>query len=545
MPFVAKERGRVLVALHACLIAQMRVQEISAFGMPVTSEGFFNPSVSFGGNVSLVINAFDMMTGVVIDPANITKASIVEVFSEDGLVTGDMLGQRLDKSVSGMAMLKFQANDSVGGFHFVRFMIEANVTRGGTHKVTSALGEAWFMERLYSIFAHPGGMGKFGSNDTVSLEVEVYDASGNIGQEDVSITLTNVRYLGTDESVSVTDGGSTPTCTTDINGTCTLSFTRDDGGLWSSGDYDVEVEARIVDTNGNEMEDYGRGFFRVENFFFNAWIEGFEVSTSQIIPLKFMAGPFNGNNANVTVRVTKILSAGTFDRWHPPTEIKSEAQINAARNLTNVNISSTNTMNMSGGLISEEGMYIAVLEATTGGSTQTAQVFFTARPFVLKVSPPGRQDPRYGLTENVTLTIRALTNSMNDTSFHPLNFSWVDRVEREGQGGGIVFRTKAQMESTNGMSSVCDSLGSCNLTFTLTGFGSGTYFLTIKANDSLNSKAQSYYNIMAEMVRITVPELMDWMRASETDKKTNATSLRIDDQCRVKSRLSDNAVLSF
>ncbi len=509
------------------LHSSVGVQDIFVHASPVGSSGEFSFAITPGSRVYLSINAYDPVTGSQISPSKILSASLVEVFSQSGgAVTHKMLNESFSTTSRG-ATLSFVANDSTTGFHFVKFRLSANVTRSGSEVTTEAVGEGWFQEKLYQIFAYPAG-GKFGfkpfgsDNSTAkNITVEVYDGSGRNPKQSVKVDLSKVRNFQAFSDVSTATASR---CTTNANGTCTLSITKTDGP-WQSGGYDVEVKA----TDENDISDFGHAFFEIRNFNFWAYTTNWEVSTSQSINFSVSLSEFSGSPVSANVSFSKLMYMGSFDSWQPPSIVNQSISSNAQ-------ISGSGTITLPAGSISKTGQYMAILTARTNdGRIETSQAWFSARPFTLFSEGVGQNfERRYGTSDLVTINMTGF-DSINWNTYppsgtpHNITAAWVQKVEKMGKWG-VDYKTRSDMQAQNNMTSTCSG-NNCLLSFNLSSFEQGEYNIVVKANDSSGSVAESWFFFRVEQLRIAVPELMNWYRAKETSTTTNATSFTLTKAC--------------
>ncbi len=539
------------------VVITIGVQDIFVHAFPINPEnGNFQPAVSPGGNVSLAIEAYDAITGTALPAKNITSVRLSEVFTENGtVVTDQMINESFGvASISffgttkNFSILSFIANDSIMGFHPARFKISANVTRNNSLKTVEALGEGWFEEKLFKTWVYPSRetRGFFGSDKPINLTVDVRDATGQSGQEGLRVTLDSLTHRDTRTQFDSTEiygsDGETPAdCTTGSStnttraGTCDLSFVSPSAwGSWKSGGYEIKVKVTKTYEDGTTISDYANGWFEVRNLRFFAFSRSWEVSSTQDVTFDLVTEHFNGTGIDANVTMNELFYMGTWENWRPPTIINSSLGI---RNTTNGASGGfglpTGRITLPGGAFTEEGQYAVQMTASAGGMSETTMAWFYVRPFVIFIEPLEQNFERsYATGDNVSLSVRGYASfdwlSGNGTP-HGLNASWVQKVEKIGFWG-VDFKNRDRMISENNMSARCSG-DQCNLSFNLSGFPQGEYMLRIIANDTQGSKAEGWFWFRIEQLRITVPELIEWLRALETHTMTNSTRITIDDAC--------------
>lgn len=507
--------------LHSAL----SVQDIFIGAYPVSADGNFQWAFAPGDTVYLAIDGYDPVDGTPLSSAQILDASLIEVMTEDGqLVTGDMLNPGFATLPTGQKAINFTLNDSVMGFHMVRFRVTVNVSRSGSWVSRSAIGHGWFQERLYQVYVHPSeGRWSFGSSETVEMDVEVYDSSGMNGQEGVTVTPAEIIKPETRETIAF----DSQACTTDTNGTCTLEINASDG-TWGSGGHELRVE--IEDDEGNEDE--GHGWFEIRNFFFWAWVQNWEVSTAQDINITVEIRDFNNNDLNLNVTIEKLLYEGTMDRWQSPTVVNDSIGVTTE-------INGSGTITLPSAAVPREGIYSAVLSAVSGGQTEEARAWFYARPFVIwaeKSDFETNWERKFGTTDLANITVKGFESidqwnwPFPNGTAHNLSAAWVKQVMKDGSWGSA-FKTKEEMNSSNNMSSVCDG-NTCYLTFNLTGFDTGNYMAEIRANDTASgAKASTWFWFRVVLLDIAVPNLIEWKMALDTNTMRNSTSFTLTDGC--------------
>ena len=523
------------------------VQDVFFNAFPMSSQGGFQMSVSPGQTLYLAIEGYDSLTGTRIEAENISSARLIEVFDENGnAVTDKMLNEGFATIGVGKTFkaINFTVNDSSMGFHFARFQVTASVLRNSLPQNITATGEGFFQEALYRVWAYPqidfnfsmgggmsssgGGMrGVFGSNDNVSMKVEVRDASGMAGQSDIQVTLANVMHM---ESMQNIETASAQTCTTNSNGTCTLAVSNSDP--WISGGYNVRVKIQ----DSNNITDYGWGWFEVRNFQLWAWTQNWEVSTSAPINISVSASSFNGTPLTGVANVSRIMYFGTMSSWQPPT-VANASVVGAGIVLTGQGYGSS-TLSIPAGSISREGQYAAIITATTSQGVETAQAWFYSRPFVLWAEranlSDNNWDHRFGTNSNITLQAIGLDNTQTwgwppTGQNHSLQGAWVQSIEKMGMWG-TSYKTKQDLQNGNGMGFSCSG-NSCTLWFNTSGFAQGEYTAKIVANDSQGQRAESWFWFRLESLRLTVPELDNWRRIFSNAAMRNSTIITINNDC--------------
>ncbi|MFH2020232.1 MAG: hypothetical protein ABIJ34_02395 [archaeon] len=528
------------------LSAPVLVQDVFIDGWPTNEEGKqFVPATSIGGTVYLGIKAYDLVTGQAIPKNMITGASIIEVRSDGGLVTERMVNVQFSNSQD-TAMLIFTANDSVAGFHDVKFRVKLNVTRNGQSVATEADAHGWFKEKLYSIWIYPSSSsdtkGSFGSDSTISLTANVRDAGGRSGIEGQTVSLDSLRYEQTGESISLSDvnSGQSASCDTDVNGTCILEFSAPSDG-WDSGFYNLRAKVSSTELNddGSEttMSDYGYGWFDVRNFYFYPYVNQFEISKEDDnITFTLNAFDFSGTPLNGTAIVKKIMYLGTWSSWTPPTVVSEDDEglqgltadfVNGYGNLTIDNAD----------YISKSGNYMAILEATStlDGSekTEIGQAWFTAKTFALYVQHDWNQ-MTYATTDMVNLTLKGYEKISgwqgNEPTGTPktLSQAWVQNVEREGMWG-MAYKKRSTLETGNGMNYSCSG-NTCYLWFNLSGFSQGTYNLVLNAKDESGNQVEEQYYMKIEVLGIRMPR-NQFSDVLTTYRITNSTTFNLSSDC--------------
>ncbi|NOR85057.1 hypothetical protein GQ473_02980, partial [archaeon] len=112
-----------------------------------------------------------------------------------------------------------------------------------------------------------------------------------------------------------------------------------------------------------------------------------------------------------------------------------------------------------------------------------------------------------------------------------LSGAWVQSVQKMGMWG-TKYATKDDMLLGNNMTSTCDgTTNNCVLKFNLSNFEQGEYEFVIAANNSDGDIAESWYWMRVETLRISVPELMDYMIARETHTMNNKTKVTFSESC--------------
>ncbi|MFH1399241.1 MAG: hypothetical protein ABIG95_03965 [Candidatus Woesearchaeota archaeon] len=520
------------------LAAPVLVQDVFVDAWPTSPDGkSFVNAVGIGGTVHLGIKAYDQITGQQISKDKITGVTLVEVNSETGLVTEKMLNVSFSNSDEA-AILRFTANDSVGGFHNVRFRIRVNVTRNGTEVMRTAEGQGWFKEKLYSIWVYPAASsstkGAFGSNSTVMLTVNVRDAGGTSGMEDKTVSLDTLRYqTGETIDLSSINSGQSASCTTNSTGACDLSFSPPSEG-WDSGFYNLRVKVTNTELNDDDsettMSDYGYGWFDVRNFYFWPYVNQYEISKEDDnITFVLNAYDFEGNPLNGSAIVKKILYLGTWSSWAPPIVVAENAD--GLQGVSSSIVNGAGTITLDNIYISKPGNYQAVVEATSGSQTESGMAWFIAKTFTLYVVHDWSQ-MTYGINDQMNITLKGYEKisgwSGNEPTGTPKNLSeaWVQSIEKEGMWG-MPYRKRSDLASS--MSSVCSG-NICQLLLNLSGFAQGRYNLLINAKDDLGNQVEGYYWMNVEVLGIRMPvRQMD--QVLTTYRLTNLTRMNLTGDC--------------
>jgi len=503
------------------------VQRIFVWGEPVDAESkSFTWGISPGSDICLNIRGYDPGKGP-IDGSKINDATLIEVIAESGAsVTSSMVNENFTKEENN-AYLCFTVNDSEMGGHFVRFRVNATVEKwNGTEYVqnyTTAIGDGWFQEKLYQVWAYPyvegsetdgGRKAVFGSNSNIILRVEVRNAQGGqLGQtqaEGITVSLVEVRNDRTWQTVDATASSTT----TDSNGTATLNISKTSGS-WSSGGYVVKV--KIVDTN--DQTDYGYGWFEIRNFNFWAWTNNWEVSLNKDISVTLETKEFNFTGISATITAERLMYMGTFDKWQPPVLVNDSLGVTGQ-----TDSSGSGSLTIPAGTLKEEGQYMLTLKATTtDGRTDNTDVWFYAKSFVLDVRDENQDTwpPRYGLTDIANITVRGYEDydfwSGSGGTPHNLSSAWVKSVRKFGGMFEEEVMDRKDLENNNDMKAQCSG-NTCYLTFNMTNFRQGEYILSIAANDSNGRTATlDWFNIRVERLSISLPDLMR-KRVQESNK---------------------------
>ena len=496
--------------------APINVQDVFIYSYSASDDGRYQDAISPGSNINLVMDIYDSLTGEKISNNKIISAELIEVIAEssDEIVTNNMLDVHFNNSFTkygNLAALSFTANDSIMGHHFVSFKVFVNVTRSGSEKTVEAIGTGWFQAKMYRVWAYPvrekGNY--FDNDDTISMNVKVTDASGSNGKEGISVTLDEVIYRPTWESIKNIDAN---TCQTDDSGECILTISAPSSG-WSSGGY--LVRAKITDDN--DVNDYGQGWFEVKQFNFDAWIQNWEVPTNKSIMFNVSVKDSDGVPIYAEISIDKIYYEGTEDHWQQPTIVKDKTEMDISEL-----INGSGTITIPAGTITKDGYYSVVFSAEYNGVVEISRAWFKTKTFMIFASPEIKDnwDHSFGTSETVTIVIDAFDEVFWSNSYygnyngagHNITNAWVYTVRKDGMWDSA-YKNEDELRVENEMVSSCN-LNSCNLTFNLTGFDQGNYDLVIMTNDTAGKVAKTWFWMRVEKFKISVPQVVDWYRVS-------------------------------
>lgn len=470
------------------------IQDLFVHGEPVNKNGWFSPKVAPGAYARLMIMAFDPSNGEQLSAGQINDAGLVEVWSQSAndVVTQYMLNVTLEEIevpfMGTIKVLKFKANDSYLGFHHVKFWVNATVD--GTPK--QVIGDGWFDEKLYTIRAKPaldsntGVFRVFGSSDTIQLEVEVEDVSGN-NVSSATIEIESVKYGMTGETVPFGVDTSS-SFTTGSNGTATVEFTP--SSSLKSGFYNV----RLKMTTQDGTTDYGNGWFEVSNYIFFVHSTSWDVGTDQPINFSFKALESNFGHKNVSVTLTKVISMGDWEMMSPP----------SVYNDTNVDIgyiNGTGYYEYPG--LNKGGNYEFVFEATDGNSTEVGRAFVHATSFIAWVDTDGKRE--FSITGFMNFTVEASDDMWWGGTPHNITNVTVEKVMQEGMWM-TTYRNKTAMAAltttSNGVSE-----NQINVSINTSGWGQGSYSMTLKVTDNQSDSIYIHHWFQLKLASVTVPEL--------------------------------------
>lgn len=205
-----------------------------------------------GSNVTLKIEAWDLLNDKEIPPSDIVDAKITEIKGKESSV--EILNQSFIKT-NEYALLKFIAPNQTGWYN-VKFMIKAQINESGTLKNETGLGEGWFSVRLYDVLGWSEKW-MYATNESVPIKVKVRDFSGN-PVSNIKIEVERIMNWKTREDY--TNKIIWQPNITDSNGE-TLIVLRPKT-LWKKGWYDVRLKA----TDPEGRYEYGWAGFEIKNY---------------------------------------------------------------------------------------------------------------------------------------------------------------------------------------------------------------------------------------------------------------------------------------
>ncbi|MEM7827012.1 MAG: hypothetical protein QXQ40_02190 [Candidatus Aenigmatarchaeota archaeon] len=524
------------------IYSYLSVQDVFIWSQPVNEFGIWKESVSPGGKVFIRIDVFDPVNGAQVQPDKILDAKITEVYAEGYGVVTDKISNESFTSISGGKALSFYASDNKLGHHFVRFLVKANVTRDGSERTITAIGEGWFREELYRIYAWPmcEGFGwcAFGSNSTIQIQVQAFDASGANPKGGIVVSLDSIKNSETGKIVSASSTGCT---TRDVNttssnvtvgnvtyytgstitgGDCILNITPPSSG-WSSGGHEVVLVA--TDQDDNEVEIRTR--FDVRNFEFWAWTKTWEIASSQNIEIEVNVkefGEFGKSNLTANISVEDLLYMGSHDNWIVPRPVREfdpsviPSAVIAGQGIYIINSSLLPSLT--------EGQYELVLKAVSTKGTQITRTGFYIRPFVAWIGTLGdNPENAYEIGGNMTVLIKGYesvdwwnwTPEGPDGTPHNITNATITKIIKSGEWGKVY-----KYGSNLTQSASC--LGNkCNLTVNLTGFGQSQYEAVINVFDANGQRVEVRYWFKTETYKITIPELHSWKTISTNNRMSD------------------------
>lgn len=470
------------------------VQTLFVRGEPVDRNGMFTPWISPNTNVTLMIRAFDPAGRQELPAANITDVGLTEVWSEgaDDTVTNSMRNvQLVSISTWGTEQkgIKFFVNESFTGFHRVKFWINATV--GGT--TTIAIGEGWFEIRLLEVFAFPENYRSFGSGGPINLTVQVRDSSRNpVGGAVVAVSEI---HSGRDYGLVDYNTSSASATTNSTTGSATLSILPSNGSYFRSGFYNVRVRV-TAEVQGQQITDYGYGWFEVRTFIFNAYSTTWESGLNKPINFSLNVRDSQWNPIQANVNLTKIVSWGSWEAPQPP----------AIYNSTRVNVgavSGDSQWTYARG-IDKGGNFELIFEASNPNGTEEASAWVHITPFVAWAHGWDWNN-RYGIGD-MTVVVEAMDSwAFWGGGGNPHNISKVNitRVTREGRWD-TPYKTGVDMDAITTVRPI--ESGKVNVTVNTTGWDQGAYFMDMKVTDAGGNEVFTSFWFQLKIANVGITE---------------------------------------
>jgi hypothetical protein len=503
------------------------VQNIFLHGEPINANGWFSPFFSPKSNVTLMIMTFDPSSMGELDASKINSAGLIEVWSESAndIVTDRMENVELITVNTMMGVhkaLKFTANDSYLGFHHVKFWVNATVN----NSYIKAIGNGWYMTKLYNIWAQPesqnGTFMSIGSSPS-RINITVYVKDGGFNNvSGATVAIEEIRYTRAWEAVEFDTTNNNNTGTTDSSGSVTISIkppTTDSDGKFDlkSGMYDIKVKVTATDPiSGEQIVDYGHGWFDVKGFMFFARPSNWDVGLNK--PVNFILAAYNPDfspvSANVTL--TKIISHGSWDMMKPPT-IYNDTDVEVGIIAGEQNWTYPNG-------IDKSGNFEFVFEARSQSGIEVSSAWIQINAFVANAYGENWQR-EYAVDGEVSIIVEA-KYSWTDPAPISIDSVNITKVMREGMWM-MPYKNGTEMDKITTISNTPD--GRKRITFNTTGWDQGGYFMDIKVTRIVNNQPQEVYTgfwFRLANAKVTVTELYR-INVNGAKYYTNTTTINV------------------
>ncbi len=505
------------------------VQRLYATANPVDFKGedfwFYTPN----STILIKIKVIDLATRQELPSANISDASIIEMFRVWPSFEDVLAGGFIPNASVVNGTLNFTTPNSEGFYEFT-FRFKANL---GT--IEEGLGKGYFMLKKYFIWGEPVCEQKYGpcvfsTSQNISIRVNVVDASQGMlferggaslcTTEECSRLLVDINKLENHqvfkEMVKGTDYNVTPVSL--VNGTAIINISSIN---LISGWYGVELLLKDSSTNNQY---FGWAGFEIRNF----WVEAIPVEVKGGNLTASWGGKVYGVNQPVVFGVIardpmnwgNILPISTVElesmRWMqswPPLDMpftytKEQKLVKfewgGEETIWIINITSGS---------SKQGFHQANVKATTDKGTDVGTMWFEVSSFNVMLNYRGMftWPPVFASNENLTINITAYTFAGGAHNLSAIGTElksvWDERVGRP-----IKLNSSTSCPEAAWIN--------CTITANLSSLGSGRYNARIIVNDTSGNTKESWIYFEIKGMVIAIPTIEEkWIGYSDAPER--------------------------